>query len=58
MSDDLKSRDDIENELARAQDLREAQGGVPKWPGMTYEQGVEAALLWVLGDSDDPPIED
>ena len=28
------------------------------WPGMSYEQGVRAALDWVLGNSDDPPIGD
>lgn len=39
MSDDLKSRDDIENELARAQDLREAQGGVPKVAGHDVRTG-------------------
>ena len=27
-----------------------------KWPGMSYEQGVEAALAWLLGDSDDAPM--
>jgi hypothetical protein len=26
-------------------------------PGMTYEEGVEAALRWALGDSDDDPME-
>lgn len=25
-----------------------------KWPGMRYEEGVEAALRWVLGDEEDP----
>lgn len=25
-------------------------------PGMTYEEGVSAALRWVLGDTDDKPI--
>ncbi len=27
-----------------------------KWPGMSYEEGVAAALRWVLGDSDDDPM--
>lgn len=26
-------------------------------PGMTYEEGVDAALRWALGDCDDEPIE-
>lgn len=25
----------------------------PKFPGMTYENGVDEALMWVLGDIDD-----
>lgn len=31
--------------------------GASKVPGMTYEEGVSAALLWVTGDSDDRPID-
>jgi hypothetical protein len=26
--------------------------------GMTYQEGVEAALRWVLGEFSDPPMED
>jgi len=26
--------------------------------GMTYAEGVRAALDWVTGDSDEPPMED
>lgn len=34
------------------------------WPGnsgvpaLSYEQGVEAALLWVLEETDEDPLED
>jgi hypothetical protein len=28
------------------------------WPGMSYEQGVEAALRWVTGQTEDKPMED
>lgn len=31
--------------------------GKSKWPGMSYEQGVEAALDWVLGERDESPME-
>ncbi len=31
--------------------------GVSRWPGMTYEQGVKAALEWVQGYGENP-IED
>lgn len=27
-------------------------------PGMTYQEGVEAALRWVTGEFEDPPMED
>lgn len=26
--------------------------------GMTYAEGVEAALEWVLGQRDEPPVDD
>lgn len=29
-----------------------------RWPGMTYEDGVDAALRWVTGMSDSRPMED
>jgi hypothetical protein len=32
--------------------------GGSKWPGMSYEQGVQNALAWVVGDSEDLPMED
>ncbi len=31
--------------------------GRSHYPGMSYEQGVEAALLWVTGQNDESPIE-
>ena len=31
--------------------------GTSKVPGMSYEEGVSAALLWATGDSDDLPID-
>lgn len=29
-----------------------------KFPGMSYSEGVQAALEWVLGITDTPPMED
>lgn len=29
-----------------------------KWPGMSYENGVAAALRWVTGNDDTNPLED
>lgn len=34
-----------------------ASGG-SRWPGMTYEQGVEATLSWLVGDRDETPMEE
>lgn len=31
--------------------------GRSKYPGMTYEQGIRDALEWVLGESDEMPLE-
>lgn len=31
--------------------------GRSMWPGMSYEEGVSAALRWVLGEADDEPME-
>ncbi len=30
----------------------------PRWSAMTYEQGVRAALEWVLGEEDHNPLDD
>ncbi len=29
-----------------------------RYPGMSYEEGIEAALAWVFGDTDDRPDAD
>lgn len=44
----MKAKDEIENAL-----LRVDSGARSKYPGMTYEQGVEEALQWVLGEISD-----
>lgn len=44
----MKRQDVIEDKRHEASDM------VPKFHGMTYEEGVEAALSWVLDDGDDP----
>lgn len=32
--------------------------GTSLWPGMTFEQGIEAALAWVLGKRNQRPYTD
>lgn len=44
--------DDILNECSELIDE-----GTSKFPGMTYEQGVEAAIRWMSGDEDTSPME-
>lgn len=29
-----------------------------KWPGMSYEEGVAAALKWVVGETETKPFTD
>lgn len=43
--------DDLLNTANRWEEL-----GGSSVPGMSYEQGVKAAIDWVLGDCDDLPI--
>lgn len=31
-------------------------GSGSNFPGMSYEQGVDAALRWALGDTDERPM--
>lgn len=46
----------INAEIDRA---AEAVGtGVSNVPGMSYEEGVDSALRWVLGDTDDAPMDE
>ena len=46
----MKSEEEIQ---AKADQAADAESN-PKYPGMTYEMGVRAALDWVLSDDDDP----
>ena len=48
----MRTRDEIEKQIDAA------RSGESNYFGQTYEEGVAEALLWALGDSDDPPIED
>jgi len=45
--------DDVLNKTSESVDQ-----GTTRWAGMSYEQGVEAAILWVTGQTDDNPMED
>ncbi len=49
-------REEIDKQLNKAYD--QVDRGGSKWPGMSYEQGVIAAIDWVRGYSSDLPMED
>lgn len=49
------TQDEIDEVLNECSDYT-AEGG-SKFPGMTYEQGVEAGIRWVTGDDDSNPME-
>lgn len=50
-----KSTKQIADELSRAQEW--SSNGETNHSGLSYEEGVEAALRWVLGEEDKTPIE-
>ena len=51
----LARRDDEINRVMNW--AAEAMEKGSKFPGMTYEDGVEAAISWLIGDNKDPPDE-
>lgn len=51
----MKNQTAIEAQIAKAVD---GVIGGSRWPNMSYEEGVQAALEWVIGDAEEPPMED
>ncbi len=45
--------DDLLNECIESEET-----GGSKYPGMTYEQGIKAAIEWITGEINDNPMED
>jgi hypothetical protein len=52
----MRDPNEIEDQLEKARD-NVYSGEGSRWPGMTYEMGVEAALTWVTGESDGAPMD-
>ena len=50
---DHQEIDDVINECTE----QENKGG-SRWPGMTYEQGVLAAIRWLIGETEDHPLDE
>ncbi len=48
-----RSQEEVDRVLNWAADA--ADKGVNHFPGMTYEQGVENGIRWVIGDNNDAP---
>jgi len=44
--------DEIRNEACEGMDSGS------KYPGMTYEDGIDAIIRWLLGETDDHPFEE
>lgn len=51
----LRTPQEIENEMYRAN--KYVNAGSSQFSGMSYEEGIEAALRWALGEEDTKPIE-
>lgn len=49
-----RSDDEIDEQLNKAGEA----DGKTKWPGMSYEQGVDATLRWAIGWSEDAPMDE
>lgn len=47
-----------DDEIAALQDAiaPAIEAGRSQYGGMTFEQGIDETLMWLCGDSDEPPI--
>ena len=54
-NDDAPAQDEIDDVLNQCMEAENA--GSSRWPGMSYEQGVAAALRWMI-DGGQHPMKD
>lgn len=52
----IPDQDVVDGQLNLASESMEK--GSSRWPGMSYEQGVDAAIRWMMGESDEAPMEE
>ena len=52
----MKDENEIRDQIDKA--TEQIDKGGTKWRGETYEDGVYAALSWVLGEQAEGPMED
>lgn len=51
-----RTEQEIDDSINTAYELKDEVGS--KWPDMSYEDGVIAALEWIKGDRDEAPFEE
>lgn len=54
MANIQRSEDEIQGQIDEANETFYDS----RWAGMSYEQGVDAALRWVIGETDEKPMEE
>lgn len=53
------TEDQVQEQIDKSYgDDEQMLSGASRWPGMTYEQGVQNALNWVLGNADTGPMDE
>lgn len=52
----LRTQEEIDELLNQCADSEE--DGRSKYPGMTYEQGIQAAIRWLTEQGEPQPLED
>lgn len=50
------TKEQIEAELGRA--IEQVEKGCSKFFGLTYEEGVDNTIRWMLGESDEAPMDE
>ncbi len=52
------TQEQIEEQINAASESIDTHGTRGQWPGQSFEDGVRAALSWVIGDEETAPMED
>lgn len=50
------TKEEVEKVLSEAEEA--VMIGQSNWPGMMYEEGVADTIRWLLGDTNNTPMED
>lgn len=52
----MKDEEEMDEQINLAYESKDEYGS--RWPGMSYEDGVIAALSWAKGDEEAEPMEE